>query len=102
MSEKDLGELIEVWQRQNRAHRFEGDGGLENLEKLFEALGYKRTGFRFGEVIEVFLSDNPGAVEAILEWIEEQNLTEWRENIESTLEVEEEDEEEEEQETQVD
>ena len=91
--ERDLDELIEMWQNQNSAYRLEGDRGLENLEKLISVLGYKRHGFRFGELIEVFLSDNPGAAEAIVNWIGEQNNIEWKDSLKSEVTEEDDDEE---------
>lgn len=55
----------------NKMFNFEGSGGLRNLTKICQELGYKESGFKFGSPIEEFLSDNPGAIEAILEFIEE-------------------------------
>lgn len=86
---KELSELIDEFCQQEKIYRFEGESGLQNINKVCEALGYRATGFRFGTNLEVFLTDNPGAVEAILEWINEQNDSEWRNNIESELESEE-------------
>lgn len=82
----DLGDLLEQFCVENRINRFEGDSGLENLERVFSALGYKPHGFRFGTLIEAFLSDNPGACDAIIEWIGDQNIREWREKLEAEVE----------------
>jgi len=54
---------------------FEGDQGVHNLEKLAEAIGYKRTGFRFGEPLERMLSDNPGMQEACIDWLWNQTVS---------------------------
>lgn len=62
--------------------RLEGEQGLVALEKLFSLLGYKKTHWRFGELIEVFLADNSGAIEAIVNWVGEQNVSEWRDRLE--------------------
>ena len=80
--------LLRKWQEKNRAWHFEGDRGVERLENLVKVLGYPGTGFRFGNPVEQFLSDNPGAMEALVVWIEEQldESPEWRENM--TAEVE--------------
>jgi hypothetical protein len=84
--EKSLGELIEMWQHKNNAWRTEGDPGVENLEKLVQTLGYDGHGFRFGTPIEAFLSDNPGCIEAILNWIsEEARVPEWTETMVEVL-----------------
>ena len=42
-----------------------------------------------------FFEDNPGAIEAVINWIGEQNVDEWKESIESELPEKEEVEEEE-------
>ena len=89
----DGADLIQKWQDQNGAHSFEGDSGLERLEDLVDVLGYSGHGFRFGDPIQQFLSDNPGAVEAILAWIEEQvdQTPEWRESLEAEVGADDED-----------
>lgn len=85
--EKSLSELIEEWQDQNKIHRYEGTSGVSNLEKLFGVLGYKEGNYLgYGNEIINFLSDNPGAIQAILEWIGEREVPEWKENIISELE----------------
>lgn len=83
----DLGsmtgdDLIDAFCRKH-GYRFEGDSGLDRLETLIKALGYKSHGFQFGNLIEVFLSDNSGAVERIIEFIAEEldNSDEWRYNM---------------------
>lgn len=82
---KNLSDLVDEWCDQNKCHSFEGDSGLKKFEKLLQALGYERHNFRFGEVIEVFLSDNSGAVNAIIDWITERNEPSWIASIEAEL-----------------
>jgi hypothetical protein len=65
----DGHELLDLWQTQNKVWHFEGDTGIDGLNKLAEALNYRETNFRYGEPVLRFLSDNPGACEALLEWI---------------------------------
>ena len=65
--------------------RFEGDTGVANLNTLCSAIGYKKHGFAFGSSLEVFLSDNSGACDAIIQWMGDRNVDEWAENIESEL-----------------
>lgn len=84
-----MDELIEQFCDQENLHSFEGDSGLDKFEKVIEALGYRPHGFKHGDLISVFLSDNPGAVEALMNWIKEQNCDEWMESIESYLQEEE-------------
>lgn len=82
---RDMHDLLEAYQNQNGMHSFEGDSGLDKLTKLLRALGYRGHSFKYGTPIEAFLSDNSGAVEAILNWIAERNETEWCEALESEL-----------------
>jgi hypothetical protein len=79
-----LEDLLQKFIGQKRL-RFEGDNGVESLEKIATVLGYKRSGFRFGEIVEVFLSDNPGAQEAIVNWICEQNIKEWKDKLQEEV-----------------
>lgn len=51
-------------------HRTEGEQGVRNLEQLVETLGYGHGIYR-NRAIEEFLIDNPGAVEAVLQFIGE-------------------------------
>lgn len=71
--------------------RFEGDAGLENLNIIAKVIGYQGHGFRFGSSLEDFLSDNPGCQQAIIDWIEEQDIDDWNENLSDELEPEDED-----------
>ncbi len=82
----DFEELHEEWCNEHITWSNEGERGVENLRKLVQAIGY-RSQYNYGnnEDIIGFLTDNPGAVEAVRNWIIEQNLLEWRENIESEL-----------------
>ena len=82
--EKELGDLIEEWQDVNQVYHFEGDSGLEKFELLCKALGYGHQ-FRFGDPIQAMLSDNPGAIEAIIEWMSDRNPPEWREALVAAL-----------------
>lgn len=88
--ELDGSDLVDLWMQQNKPHHLEGDSGLEKLEKLCEVLGYRNTGFRFGTPIEHFLSDNPGACEALVEFMAEwaDRNPEWKERLEGAVEVE--------------
>lgn len=49
----------------------EGEKALDQLNDLCKDLGYKKDGFLYGSSLEKFFLDNPGAVEAIHDWIEE-------------------------------
>jgi hypothetical protein len=91
--EKDLTVLLEEFCDQERLYSFEGDSGLQQFEKVLEAIGYKAHSFRFGDLIGTFLSDNPGAVTALIEWIGEQNIEDWKESVISNLQEKDEEEE---------
>ncbi len=49
-------------------YKSEGDAGILSLDKMASALGYTD---RFGGLLENFLRDNSGAVEAIFDWVRE-------------------------------
>ncbi len=81
----ELSELVEAYLNKHKLYRFEGDQGLDNLTQFVIALGYKGHGFKHGNPIESFLSDNPGAVEALMTWITEQENQEWSDNLADSL-----------------
>lgn len=89
MSEKNLAELIQEFQEENCGYT----NNVSNLEEIIVGLNdeYGDQSFGYDRIIKRFLEDNPGCVEAIIDWIGEQNLPEWRENIEGVLEEDEED-----------
>lgn len=92
MIEESLLELMEEFDEVEGTGRTEGRQGVENLCRLVNAIGYKdKTYFGqfahngcIGDLIE-FLEDNSGAIQAIREWIAEQDEQEWKENIETFL-----------------
>jgi hypothetical protein len=86
---------------QNKLYQNEGERGVSNLCKIVAGLGYNdpmyfgqlSQGGKVGDLLE-FLQDNPGAITAILEWIEETNVPEWDEALSEQI-IEEDDEDEE-------
>lgn len=58
----------------------------KNLENLVEVLGYGH-GWMRGRALEEFLEDNPGAIQAILEFIETHMNEEWDHSIQEFLMV---------------
>jgi hypothetical protein len=88
----DLHSLIAEYQDEKKMHCHEGSRGVENLCRLVNTMGYQDAMHRgqfaqdgcHGDLIE-FLSDNPGAIEAIINWIGDQDQEEWKENILSEL-----------------
>ena len=66
-------EAIQKWQEHNNVYHFEMN--TRNLEKLVATLGY--------ESVEDFLSDNPGAQQAVVEFISDwaDRIPEWKESL---------------------
>jgi len=86
-----LEQLIQEWQKEKKTHSIEGSRGFENLCKLTRAIGYRdplhQMQFRDGCIGDLmcFFEDNPGAIEAVINWIAEEDNQEWKESIESEL-----------------
>lgn len=93
IEEKTLDEVVEEYTTFKKMWHFEGDTGMKHLNTLTKDMGYKGHGFAYGSSLEAFLSDNPGAQEAIVNWIRDQNIADWKEELESCLPEEEDDEE---------
>ena len=74
----------DIWDKYCDQHfrTVEGERGVRNLENLVSNLGYMH--------IEEFLADNPGAVEAIVEfvgdWVSRGMGNDWAEQLELALE----------------
>ena len=85
MERNERGDVFEAY-CDNNFRTVEGESGVRNLEQLVETLGYGE-GFMRNRAIEDFLTDNPGAVEAVLqfigEWVERNN--EWAERLKESL-----------------
>jgi len=88
--DEDAGfyEIVEEYINQKGFFHFEGESGIEHLNDLTNDLGYGSSCFRHGSSLETFLADNPGAQSAIVDWIMEQDVPEWRENLEGCLDEE--------------
>ena len=80
--------IVELFE-QNFMTRTEGEGGVKQLENVCEVLGYGE-GFMRNRAIEEFLTDNPGAVEALFQFISEWALRnpDWNDSMEEALEDE--------------
>jgi hypothetical protein len=81
MDHEYLPDMIEEYRNVYSLHRLEGDSGIGNLNEILKGIGYRGHQFKYGSPVEAFLSDNPGAMEAILDWIGKQNCEEWRDEI---------------------
>lgn len=73
----------------NFMFRLEGEQGVRNLEQMCETLGYG-SGFMRGRAIEEMLADNPGAVEAVVQFLADWAVrnTEWNAALAEVLEDE--------------
>ena len=70
-------DLFDAYLEQNNMWHFEGPRGVSRLTKIAcEVCGYGSY-----NTLEMFLEDNPGAIEAVVAWIREQNNDEWAENL---------------------
>lgn len=85
--DKEFSELLEEYQDQEKIYNFEGNNGLDNLNKICAAIGYRGHGFKYGSSLEEFLADNSGACVAIIEWLSENVSQENREDLISNLKL---------------
>jgi hypothetical protein len=98
---RDLDELLDKFMTQENLYRTEGRRGVENLCTLVHALGYKDP-YYWGQMssraclgdLVLFLEDNPGCMEAIHDWIRNQNSPEFAEALKSQVTDDDEDSEE--------
>ena len=67
--ELDKSEIFDKYLDEENLRCFEGDPGVERLNKICKQLGYSEDGFKYGSSLENFLKDNSGASEAIVDWI---------------------------------
>jgi hypothetical protein len=80
--ELEMSELRERWEDSHTLGRYEGTVGVTNLEKFLATIGYSQGNYvGYNNELINFLSDNPGAIEAILNFIDESNVPEWKESI---------------------
>lgn len=78
LEEKDGTELLGEWQDAHKMYRFEGDSGVRHLRELCEALDPENY-----RDMDDFLADNPGACDAIVEFICEwlDRNKSWKDNL---------------------
>ena len=96
---KSLNELIETFREENKAYCLEGKRGLIFLCKFVRALGYRDVQ-KFGQLSQdasvgdlvEFFEDNPGAIDAIIDWIGITDNEEWKESLKLHINSEEEEE----------
>lgn len=74
MDSADLGELVEELRGQEKLNR----NNMKALERVVKAIGYLN--------LEAFFSDNEGAVETLIGWIEDVDSKEWKDSVKDQLE----------------
>jgi hypothetical protein len=92
-----MGLLIEKWRERNKAFSTEGRKGVINLCRLVNVLGYNDPLY-FGQMapdasigdLICFLEDNPGAIEALINFIGDSGIAWWQESLQDELGDEEE------------
>lgn len=65
----NMQSIVERWQGRNNAE----SGSLKDFKDLIAEFGYQS--------VEDFLTDNPGALEALMGFIVEQDSEEWKESL---------------------
>lgn len=78
LAEMDLQEVIEQYADHTGHYNYEGERGVDRLGKLCKAIGY---GDDYQDPLRAFLADNSGAIEAMIEWIGNQNSPNWKEKL---------------------
>ena len=88
MSKHDKALVVENYM-DNCFRSCEGETGYRNLEDMCEALGYGE-GFMRGRAVEEMLQDNPGAIQALADFLAEQaeRNSDWNWHLQSVLEGE--------------
>lgn len=74
--DEDFSDLLDKYIDQEKIYSFEG---IENLEKVVEAIGY--------DSLDNFFEDNSGALEAVIEWLRENgnHVSEWKEELKKAI-----------------
>lgn len=75
----DLGEMVDEFLNQNKIYSFEGSKGIDNFLILTKALNPEYNN------LDYFLQDNPDALDAVVNWIKNSDLREWKESLSDEL-----------------
>ena len=87
---QDFVFTLDEWRDQNDALSVEGERGLDSLNRICAAIGYKEQRYEHGSPLEEFLRDNPGAIDSVIEFIGELgDKTDWKDKIVSQMKVQE-------------
>ncbi len=72
--EKSLSELVDEFINNHKLYSWEGSRGQRNFEQLIGVMGYSN--------LEEFLHDNPGCIEAMVDWIKGCEIPDWKDALE--------------------
>lgn len=83
-----MHKIMDAYLEQREYYNFEGHRGVERLCQLVGDLGY-RDPHHYGQFTStacignliMFLEDNPGAIDSIVEWVRETNSNEMSSNL---------------------
>ena len=75
---------MEDYLSNNKMYSFEGPRGVRHMEQVIQDVcGYTPD---YSGVMANFFQDNPGAIEAVVEWIGKQAMKgDWKDNLESLV-----------------
>lgn len=78
-----LEDKLQEYLTAKKFFHFEGARGVERLETVLNEV----CGYGHWHPLQMFLEDNPGCVEAMLQWVGEQRVPEWEANLDEQLEL---------------
>lgn len=74
-----MKDLLQRYLDSRKIYSFEGEAGVIKMSEVMTAVcGYNGT---FGGVLYNFFVDNPGACQAVVEWIGDQRNNDWQDNL---------------------
>ena len=77
-----LSNTLDQYIDQEELWSLEGERGVRNLKNVLTTIGYDG----YGGVLDNFLADNSGCIDAIIEWIKDNDYSgEWNERVEAEL-----------------
>ena len=84
-----MQEQLRRYMDDRKMYSMEGQRGVNNLKRIVtEVCGYDD---KWAGTLANFFEDNPGAIEAVIEWIGSRRNPDWTDNLEGMVGAEEED-----------
>lgn len=91
---RNFSEVLDAYIDQEKLYRIEGRRGVETICQIAGALGYKDPMYfgqlsskaKLGDLI-CMLGDNPGMIEAMIEWLKDtgEHVPEWKQELEAQV-----------------